>query len=409
MSEIFPGVQLGAPGVPLQGASEAIQQGMGLAQASQQIQNQKAQLQAQQQATQLQAATKGLELAQQATKTSGPMQQFTFDQMDKLAPILGMKVSDGFKAAAKSNVEGLGDAISHAQNEINTTGRISPDTFAALQKVVGTDETMAGIKEMSQIASQRKSAEALGQYRAGQLDLGQQKVDAMAGMNAIRTDQRAQTIDQRDQSIHQRYVNQVSNDPILKQRLTQYQNLDNALSMITQAKDLTPEQIQEFQQSVRSNLGIKGTSGVDERSNTILNPLGLKAARWQEFLTGDPAKLSKDSNLMNHLKDLANVEQKNISNQIQGRIAAKAAGGGTFYKKHPDLKDDLMNTITATQGQFGGQPQVAPAATGQAPQAAPAAPQMVHVIDSQGKHWDLPADKLDAAMKMDPKLQKVGQ
>lgn len=154
---------------------------------------------------------------------------------------------------------------------------------------------------------------------------------------------------------HKDLVDQLSKDKELGQRLGQYRNLDNALSTIVKAKNLTPQQIDEFQQAVRSNLGIKGTSGVDERSKTLINTMGLNAARFEQFLSGDPEELSKNSTLVNHLKDLASIEQNNIRKQMQGRISAVSSGMESLYARRPDLKRDLTNKIKAVSGQFTSQ------------------------------------------------------
>lgn len=203
--------------------------------------------------------------------------------------------------------------------------------------------------------------------------LGQQR--AMENSAYLKGNQTGAIVDQRkdarDRMEHQKILDKMSNDPQLKARATQYTNLQNALATITQAKDLTPQQIFEFQQAVRSNLGIKGSGGVGEREQTYMNSLGLKAATWKQFLTGDPEKLAKDSGMMNHFKDLANVEMNNIDTQMDSRLNAVASGHGTMYSRRPDLQQDMetskMNYVKALRGNGGGGGDSAPA-----PAAAPA-------------------------------------
>jgi hypothetical protein len=162
----------------------------------------------------------------------------------------------------------------------------------------------------------------------------------------------AATLDQRQAfQAHQRNILALKKDPVLTKRLNQYQNLDNALSMITQARELTPQQIQEFQQAVRSNMGISGVGGVGEREETYFKTAGLNAAMWKQFLTGDPVSMSKDSKLMDHLRDLAGVEQSNIKKQYSNRIKAVTGGNASIYREHPELQSDLDDLVSGFNDQ----------------------------------------------------------
>ncbi len=166
--------------------------------------------------------------------------------------------------------------------------------------------------------------------------------------------------DTKDRREHERVLTRVNSNPNVKARLTQYQNLDNALKTITDADSLTPQQIMEFQQAVRSNLGIKGTSGVGEREETYFKTAGLNAANWKQFLTGEPAAIAKDSKLLNHFKNLANIEQQNISKQFDKSLGAASAGHASMYSRRADLKADLMDALSAQKEQVGGQGLVSP-------------------------------------------------
>ena len=109
----------------------------------------------------------------------------------------------------------------------------------------------------------------------------------------------------------------------------------------------------EFQQAIRANLGIKGGSGIGERERTQFNTLGLNAERFKQFLTGNPADIAKDSTLVQHLKDLAAVEQNNIKQQAQNRLNVLTSGYGSIYKRHPEYQQDLEDAAKAAAGQFG--------------------------------------------------------
>ncbi len=160
---------------------------------------------------------------------------------------------------------------------------------------------------------------------------------------------RRDTIDRRE---HERVLSRINSNPNVKARLTQYQNLDNALGIITQSDSLTPQQIYEFQQAVRSNLGIKGSSGVGEREETYFKTAGLNAANWKQFLTGEPANIAKDSKLLHHFQQLAQIEQQNISGQFDKSLNAAAGGHKSMYDRRPDLKEDLKDAVNAQREQM---------------------------------------------------------
>lgn len=234
--------------------------------------------------------------------------------------------------------------------------------------------------------------------RALRLQLGQMQ----AGSRDKSIEHRDKQFEERlDARAHQQTVALLKRDKPLQDRLRQYQNLDNALSIITKADHVTPEQIHEFQQAVRSNLGIKSGSSMAERHATYLDSIGLRGSRWLEFLSGNPANLSKDSNLMNHLKNLASVEQENLQQQVQGRLDAVTEGYGSMYARRPDLKNDLMTLSGATKAQFKsnakpaekpGDKKSAPAAAKSA--AAPAG--KVKVMSPEGLPGFIPAERLEA-------------
>lgn len=159
--------------------------------------------------------------------------------------------------------------------------------------------------------------------------------------------------DQRlDRRIHQQVMNNLNNNKDLNQKITSYNNLNNSLSLLLNTKHLTPQQIREFQQAVRGNLGIKGSGGVGEREATYFDDLGLHADAWKQFLTGNPADIAKDSSLVQHLRDLAGQEQSNIGEQFNNRIDQLTSGNESMYDRRPDLRQDLLNKVKNTKGMF---------------------------------------------------------
>lgn len=159
--------------------------------------------------------------------------------------------------------------------------------------------------------------------------------------------------DRMDRGEHQQVINAVNRNPTLKSRLLQYQNLENALSNLTNAEHITPQQFHEAQQSIRSNLGIKGTSGVDERSGTYLNSLGLKSDNWNQFLTGVPQDMKPNDPFLKHIKNLAGLEQRNARAQYQKALQAASGGHSSMYSRRPDLQADLEDAILRQEQQIG--------------------------------------------------------
>ena len=76
-----------------------------------------------------------------------------------------------------------------------------------------------------------------------------------------------------------------------------------------------------------------------------MKSLGLNAANMRQFITGEPAELSKNSKMMQHLKDLANVEMKNIGGQYGKSLKGLLAGHASVYDRNPELKADMADFI----------------------------------------------------------------
>lgn len=178
--------------------------------------------------------------------------------------------------------------------------------------------------------------------------------------------------DRMDRNEHMKAVTALNSNKALADRANQYQNLDNALAILTKAKHITPQTIHEFQQAVRSNLGIKGTSGVAEREGTYLNSLDLKSENWAQFLTGDPASIARDNKIVQHIQDLAAQEQAQIQGQYNDTLSAVSGGRDSMYARRPDLKSDLDKKIKSMGKRVGIGPakaeaKAAPAPSGGAP------------------------------------------
>lgn len=231
------------------------------------------------------------------------------------------------------------------------------------------------------------------------------------GNSDIKNDFYKGILDDKAQSQHAKNLNRIDNNQNIKAKINQYQNLQGGLNNYLAADKKTPQAIDELQQTIRANLGIKGTSGVGEREKDYFNSLGLNSDRMTQFLTGDPVSIAADNGIVQHITQLANLESKNISSQMSKALETAGSGNASFYKKHPELYEDLKDHIKNVSKQVGGDQQVqagliptqqptqsaapsglmnsvkgflglgqaapamaAPAAAQQAPQAAPSSP-----------------------------------
>lgn len=247
---------------------------------------------------------------------------------------------------------GYQDYIKNAPNQLDLSplaALVDSWTGSNLQK--GYTKPTNGLERIKSLADlQGVSQKQRDQIADSLVKLATSKSDMVANNKIANLQDMLQK--RQDFSAHKDVITGLSKDKELGQRLGQYRNLDNSLAIITKAKNITPQQIREFQQSVRSNLGIKGTSGVDERTGTYLDSIGLRGEAWRQFLSGEPANISKDNAILMHIKDLAKVEQENIKEQMAGRVDAITSGYEHIYDRRPDLKQDLKNKIDKVSKQF---------------------------------------------------------
>lgn len=186
-----------------------------------------------------------------------------------------------------------------------------------------------------------------------------------------------------DFQAHQQTVRAIRNDKNLRDKLVQYQNLGNALSNLTNADHMTPQQFDEAQQAIRANLGIKGSSGVGERERTQMNSLGISADRISQILSSKPTDINAPE-MVDHIKNLAGLETRNIKNQYADRLNAVSQGNASMYARNPDLKSDLESMIGANQNQVAAPAPMGkknPGAQNQAQKAAAATAKPMSIDD----------------------------
>ncbi len=232
----------------------------------------------------------------------------------------------------------LGAVENDPNSEISKTVRdalgklglqVPENTSAKQLKDQGVDiSKLMTAKESAE--SRKLQAQMMGEYRNGILD-------------------QKQTL--QDQRINNQVLRAIDNNPNVKTRITQIQNLDNAMAMLQAFPEgATPQQIADAQQLIVRNMGITGQSGVNERAERYIHTAGMKGAGLLQFLTGDPVLLSQNSNLMNYIRHQASTERANANQQLLNTINIASAGHGSLYARRPELLDDLKDKLSSYQG-----------------------------------------------------------
>jgi hypothetical protein len=228
------------------------------------------------------------------------------------------------------------------------TGSNFSKNYQAPETAQDRAKTMAGLQN---IIAQRQ-----GDLTQQQLGLLRDKIAAKSAI--IKADKEAAPYlkalqDRQDQSAHERILGKVKSDKTITDLFGKSRNIANAQAQLEQAKTAPPENFDEFQQTLRRNLGINGTSGLSERDKTMFDNLGLKGARAEQYLFGKPVDVRESQQqFFDHLNDVAGIIQKNNKTQIGGRLKALTAGNEHIYNRRQDLYQSLHNLEGATLDQF---------------------------------------------------------
>lgn len=184
------------------------------------------------------------------------------------------------------------------------------------------------------------------------------KTEQMAAALGARQANQDRSFELRNDSMvlknHGQALKSITEDKQLSPLLQSYQNLENAKQNFMKG-GATPQEFSELQQAVRSNAGIKGTSGVGERTETYLHSLGINKDKFMQFVTGDPQSVIKsDPEFAKQILGLVELEQENKKKQAVAQIDKKATGFKTFYNRPgmDDYRQDFQNTIDQFKSQF---------------------------------------------------------
>lgn len=310
----------------------------------------------------LMQAGKGIQapppMPMQAPRGNPKRQQQTFDSMDAL-------LDDNRVTPAINQAQGeVSDLKARIQQYLDQGQQ--PD-FTALASLTDawTGSKFAGAynrPENSQeraknvAALQNMVAQRQGDISKEELSLLKDKITAKAAL--LKADKDAAPFEKMlrerlDNSSHERVLRAVKEDKTIVGLFEKSRNIANAQSLLDQADVVPPEQFHEFQQTIRRNLGITGTSGLSEREKTMFNNVGLKWDEAQQFLYGTPQDTRESqAAFFKHLQNITGLIQKNNLSQMEGRLKAKMAGRESMYARRPDLYSDLQNLRSATLEQF---------------------------------------------------------
>lgn len=320
-----------------------------------------------------------------------------------LSPLANLADYENSKSGIKSNL-GAGYVAPQGPEAVR-------DKLFAYQQKMQEDRAALNKAVAANVGNQNKSGGTLADLLAMAQNNTQQNTQQDA-MNTQGTRQQGFE-DRQVRMLHDRMLRDAVKDPQLAKYTTQYANLNNAISNLANADHMTPQQFDEAQQAVRANLGIKGSSGVDERSKTMLNSLGYNADRLMQMVTAKPADINQNDPIVQHIKQLAALEQNNVTDQFQRRMAPLLGRNKWIYEnpRYDYLKEDLSPFSASMSAQVQNTPLMNQAvAKGNAynpknPTAAPRAANSVTVIAPDGTEGTIPRANLDRAVKAGYKLK----
>lgn len=295
---------------------------------------------------------------QRAMQWNQQYQQQQAQMLKMQAEGMSLKADIAARKVSAVNDQASWDAVKGDLKTMGVAPGLLPDAYSpdAIKSIQN-----AALDTKTQIENQFKQTERDQKDRQLDIEEGRNKTqheDAQARMAETR-ENRNERLDQRqelqDNMIHSRVVQRLQSNPYLQQKLTQYSNLQSAMSNFLNAEHPTAQSFDELQQAVRGNLGIKGASAVGEREHTTMNSLGLDASRMMQFITGNPQDIEKNAGFAKHMQDLVKLEKQNIDKQVSGHLNTLTAGHGSMYKRRPDLMGDLTEAKNAYGSEFSGQ------------------------------------------------------
>ncbi len=241
--------------------------------------------------------------------------------------------------------------IKQAKQALDLTERMQDFESPVSRFKQGNQVSVNDLLEQKKLLSPEISA-------ANKANLRNMSAKEIEGVNAsqllgfISGAQRPQAANQRQQNtVHEQIIKDMRLDPFVATNLVNFNKIDNALAQISSGQ-VTPAQMHEFQQIVRSASGVPGGGTAEERSKTFINTLGYNWANIKQFLSGNMANLDKNGQIPEHFRNLARTEQQLARDRLMERWDLIAAGHSWVYKDRPDLFKDLLNASAANRKQL---------------------------------------------------------
>lgn len=154
---------------------------------------------------------------------------------------------------------------------------------------------------------------------------------------------------------HKTAVDSVQNDHATGQIVSQYNNLNNALTNFKNSGGM-PQEFMQLQNSLRQNANQGGSqSGVSERAEGYAHDLGINKDQAMQIITGNVQNVNMSSpDLVKAMQHIAQGELGNKQTQGAQMINKKANAFSSVYNK-PTMqgyKQDFTNTVANQYSQL---------------------------------------------------------
>jgi len=152
---------------------------------------------------------------------------------------------------------------------------------------------------------------------------------------------------------HLYVMRQLDTNKQLADDLKVMKGLDMTLTTLGKVSKITPAQLIEAQRAIMNamSIGRGGTTGVDERSQMYLKTLPIDVAnRVVQWVTGKPSDISPNDPIVEHIKNLAQVEGESMK-EYYGRGLSAVSGGFDWMYDGSDPRFDKY--ATALESKLG--------------------------------------------------------
>ncbi len=278
------------------------------------------------------------------------------DYQSKLKAYLGTRPEGGLNTLNLKPGLALADAwgspgshLAAAYTPPQTPAEFDQQALAAQAQAANLQKGLAGSQNAQ---TKEKLATLLGMYKADK------PLAPYASLLGNRT----------GDLIHTRVINAIQQDKQLKDLAQSQNNLTSAATNYDGAKIKTVAQFHDLQNSVRSNLGIKGTTTGPERDKMMMDSFGNNWRNAKQYIYGKPEDGSKQMHEMaDHLMNLIQMQQQANQQKANARLETLVSGRGDFYNRpENEKKRDGLESIKQKYGQ-----QLTPYQRRQSIQAAP--------------------------------------